>query len=29
MTNDECMAFAGILIVAMGFIVVYLITQEP
>jgi hypothetical protein len=29
MTNDECMAFAGILIVAMSFIVVYLITQEP
>jgi hypothetical protein len=29
MTNDECMAFAGILIVAMGFIVFYLVTQEP
>jgi hypothetical protein len=29
MTNDECMAFAGILIVAMGFIVIFLVTQEP
>jgi len=29
MTNDECMVFAGILVVAMGFIVFYLITQEP
>lgn len=28
MTNDEAMAFAGIVIVAMGFIIIYLIGQN-
>lgn len=28
MSADECMAFAGIVIVAMGFIVLYLVNQD-